>query len=83
MLGFHASARGGDPVAFARIQWDTWSPPGWFDEDEFATTAEGGLDAYFDTFRRVLLDGVGHFPHREAPALVATLVRDHLDAHQD
>lgn len=24
----------------ARIQWDTWSPPGWFDEAEFAATAE-------------------------------------------
>lgn len=30
-----------DPVRFARIQWDTWSPPGWFDEDEFAATAVG------------------------------------------
>ena len=30
-----------DPVGFARIQWDTWSPPGWFDEDEFAATAAG------------------------------------------
>jgi pimeloyl-ACP methyl ester carboxylesterase len=29
-----------DPVGFARIQWDTWSPPGWFDELEFALTAE-------------------------------------------
>jgi pimeloyl-ACP methyl ester carboxylesterase len=30
-----------DPVGFARIQWETWSPPGWFDEDEFAASAEG------------------------------------------
>lgn len=29
-----------DPVGFARIQWDTWSPPGWFDDDEFAATAD-------------------------------------------
>jgi pimeloyl-ACP methyl ester carboxylesterase len=28
-----------DPAGFARIQWDTWSPPGWFDEAEFAATA--------------------------------------------
>jgi pimeloyl-ACP methyl ester carboxylesterase len=28
-----------DPKGFARIQWDTWSPPGWFDEAEFAATA--------------------------------------------
>jgi nucleotide-binding universal stress UspA family protein len=24
---------------FARIQWDTWSPPGWFDDAEFDETA--------------------------------------------
>ena len=24
----------GDLVGFPRIQWDTWSPPGWFGEDE-------------------------------------------------
>lgn len=29
-----------EPVGFARIQWDTWSPPGWFDEAEFAETAK-------------------------------------------
>jgi pimeloyl-ACP methyl ester carboxylesterase len=28
-----------DPIAFARIQWDTWSPPGWFDDEEFAATS--------------------------------------------
>src|SRR5215213_774619 len=26
-----ARAVAADPVGFARIQWDTWSPPGWFD----------------------------------------------------
>lgn len=129
-----------DPVAFARVQWDTWSPPGWFDDDEFTTTARGfgnpdwtaitlnayrsrflaneprdvrydelrrrldtvdhvstptlmlqggsdfcdppatseGLDGHFDSYRRVVLDGVGHFPHREAHDLVVDLVRDHL-----
>ena len=29
-----------DRAAFARIMWDTWAPPGWFDEQEFASTAE-------------------------------------------
>jgi pimeloyl-ACP methyl ester carboxylesterase len=29
-----------DPVGFARIQWDTWSPPGWFDDAEFEETAK-------------------------------------------
>ncbi|MGH3427778.1 MAG: alpha/beta fold hydrolase, partial [Mycobacteriales bacterium] len=28
-----------DPVGFAREQWETWSPPGWFDDSEFAATA--------------------------------------------
>src|SRR5439155_26439672 len=34
-----APAVAADPIAFARIQWDTWSPPGWFDDDEFHATA--------------------------------------------
>jgi pimeloyl-ACP methyl ester carboxylesterase len=135
-----------DPVGFARVQWDTWSPPGWFDDDEFAATARGftnpdwvdvtldnyrarflpdappgddryddqrrrlagierltvptlmlqggadscdgpelseGLDGCFDGgYRRVLLDGVGHFPHREQPGRVADLVDGHLAAHR-
>jgi pimeloyl-ACP methyl ester carboxylesterase len=132
-----------DPVAFARRQWDTWSPPGWFDEAEFAETAKTfrhpdwvgvtltayrsrfrtsepldpryddlrtrldevehltvptmmiqgasdfcdapeeseGLDEYFDSYRRILLDGVGHFPHREAPTPVAQLVLHHLNGN--
>jgi hypothetical protein len=56
-----------DPVAFARIQWDTWSPPGWFDEAEFAATAASfaspdwgaiTLNAYRDR----LLPGEAHDP---------------------
>jgi pimeloyl-ACP methyl ester carboxylesterase len=35
-----ADAMRADPTGFARIQWDTWSPPGWFDDAEFATTAK-------------------------------------------
>lgn len=126
-----------DPVGFARIQWDTWSPHGWFDEAEFIATAETfkdpdwaaitlnayrsrwlsgevvderhatlqqklsntefvstptlmiqgasdfcddpkeseGQERYFTAgYRRILLDGVGHFPHREAPTKVSTAV---------
>ena len=29
-----------DPIGFARIQWQTWSPAGWFTEQEFAGTAK-------------------------------------------
>lgn len=130
-----------DPKGFARIQWETWSPPGWFDEAEFATTArafenpdwvpitlnayrrrwrsdqpsdpalaelyarlatierigvpalmiQGGADscdepatsegqeAYFPAgYRRVVIDGAGHFPLREAPDAVADAVIGHL-----
>ncbi|MBA8794800.1 pimeloyl-ACP methyl ester carboxylesterase [Friedmanniella endophytica] len=130
-----------DPVGFARLQWETWSPSGWWTEQDFAVTAETfgpdwlavtlsnyrsrylpdeprdprydplrerlagveflrtptlmiqggddrcdppveseGLEPHFADYRRVVLDGVGHFPHREAPDTVAGLVRDHLAA---
>jgi pimeloyl-ACP methyl ester carboxylesterase len=138
-----ADAVAGDPIAFARLQWDTWSPPGWFDEDEFAATAESfanpdwvaiTLNAYRSRFldgepsdtryaalaarlagveclgtpalmiqggddrcdepagsadqdrwftggyRRIVLDGVGHFPHREAPDAVAQALDRHLES---
>jgi pimeloyl-ACP methyl ester carboxylesterase len=138
-----ARAVAADPIAFARIQWDTWSPPGWFDEEEFHATAQSfrnpdwvaiTLNAYRSRFvpdeardpryeplarrlaevesiatptlmiqgaedrcdepsasagqerfftrgyRRVLLDGVGHFPHREAPDAVAQAIDRHLKA---
>ncbi|MBS1605405.1 MAG: alpha/beta hydrolase [Bacteroidetes bacterium] len=29
-----------DPVGFSKIQWDTWSPEGWYKEEEFEKTAE-------------------------------------------
>jgi pimeloyl-ACP methyl ester carboxylesterase len=29
-----------DPKGFARIQWDTWSPPGWFQEEDFEAAAQ-------------------------------------------
>lgn len=133
-----------DPVGFARRQWETWSPPGWWDEAELEATAEvafrhpdwpattlngyrsrfladepvdhryddlrarvaavdhltvptlmvqgaadtcdppsesEGLEGHFDAYRRVVLDGVGHFPQREAPDAVADLVLAHLAAH--
>lgn len=122
-----------DPVGFARIQWETWSPEGWFQEEDFEaasrhfdkpdwteitlnayrsrylkgevfdpryeelqkklqntfmlqvpalmiqgdsdfcdrTEAADGQERYFSNgYRRIILEGVGHFPHREAPAAV-------------
>ncbi len=130
-----------DPIGFARIQWETWSPPGWFDDAEFARTAESfsspdwaaitlnayrarwrqgeawdvrydalqrrlgeveylstptlmiqglsdfcdspseseGLEGFFTGgYRRLVLENVGHFPHREAPELVAEAVVHHF-----
>jgi pimeloyl-ACP methyl ester carboxylesterase len=134
-----------DPVGFAHIQWETWSPVGWFDEAEFAKTAESflnpdwasitlnayrsrwltgeardarydagqrrlsevetlstptlmiqgagdlcdapseseGLERYFEKgYRRLLLGGVGHFPHREAPVAVADAILHHLQKRE-
>ena len=131
------------PIGFARIQWETWSPAGWFEEAEFATTARSfenpdwvditlnsyrsrwlpeptdpryddlqrrlasveslstptlmihggadtcvepstseGLDRYFTGgYRRIVLDGIGHFPSREAPDTVADALLGHLHSH--
>lgn len=132
-----------DPIGFARIQWETWSPLGWFEESEFLETAKSfsnpdwvpitangyrsrwikgetwdssyepltqrlleirslhtptlmiqgvadfcdgpaeseGLEAYFlGPYKRVLLDGVGHFPHREDPDTVAMRILAHFNA---
>jgi pimeloyl-ACP methyl ester carboxylesterase len=139
-----AAAVARDPVAFARLQWETWSPPGWYDDAEFAATADSfrnpdwvpitlngyrsrfrageardprydrlaqrladtetisvptlmlqgaadfcdepasseGLDGYFTGgYRREVIGGAGHFPHREAPELVAAAVLAHLSAN--
>jgi pimeloyl-ACP methyl ester carboxylesterase len=40
-----------------------------------------GLEGHFDDYHRVVLDGVGHLPQREAPEAVADLVLAHLAAH--
>ena len=139
-----AEAVAEDPKGFARIQWDTWSPPGWFDESEFERTArsfenpdwvaitlsgyrirwrdgetvdprydalhariakvdalslptlmiQGALDGtvlaestegkerhFTGSYRRLLMDGVGHFPPREAPGAVAEALIEHLRAY--
>ena len=128
------------PTAFARMQWDSWSPGGWFDEPAFervarsvnnpdwtaitlnsyrsrwgeephdaryagiaariaatthlqvptllihgsedgavlASSSEGRERHFTNGYRRVVLDGVGHFVAREAPETVAALLIEHL-----
>lgn len=142
---FMATARGAEAVqrdrkAFARIQWETWAPQGWFSDAEFETTAKSfenpdwpeialhsyrvrwgeadkdpryralderamaaklisvptlmiqggadgvtlaastdGKDQYFTGgYKRVVLDGVGHFPTRERPDAVNKLLLEFL-----
>ena len=135
-----------DPVGFSHFQWETWSPPGWFAEDDFRAAArawenpdypaitlnsyrsrwvegelwdprydgvqsrlgrserigvptlmiQGGSDfcdppsesedqeQYFSAgYRRLVLAGVGHFPHREAADTVADAVLSWLGAGRD
>jgi len=129
-----------DPLGFARAQWDSWSPPGWYSEAAFtkaaasfespdwlAITLHGyrhrwqdealdarytpqrakvdaterlgvptlmiqggdnrcdppeeseGQDQWFTAgYRRLVIDGAGHFPGREAATAVADAVIGHL-----
>ena len=142
---FMATKRGAETVrrdgkAFARFQWETWSPPGWFDDAVFDAAASSfenpdwseitlhsyrvrwgeaetdpryaeleqrqkaartisvptlmiqggddrcvlpsssqGKEKYFTgPYRRCVLDGIGHFPTREAPEKVAELLVEFL-----
>lgn len=142
---FLATDRGAETLRtrgkdFARRMWDTWSPPGWFDDATFAAVArafenpdwadvtlhsyrvrwEGaerdpvhaalsrralearqihvptltiqggddrcilpftseGKEAHFAaSYERQVLDGVGHFPTREAPQEIARRLRAFL-----
>ncbi len=133
-----------DPIAFARIQWETWSPTGWFSDLDFFEASEhfahpdwsevtlnayrarylpgevsdarydnaqaalenvesidvptlmihGAADTcdmpassrhqetYFSRgYRRLLLEGVGHFPHREASETVAEAIATFFAEH--
>jgi len=129
-----------DPVGFSRIQWDTWSPEGWYKEEEFEEIApslgnpdwpsitlngyrsrflpetvdhrydelhhrmsgiaqlktptlviSGGSDtcdppstfeemdhSFTGGYELMTLDGIGHFPPREAPDAVAKALIRHF-----
>jgi pimeloyl-ACP methyl ester carboxylesterase len=126
-----------DPIGFARFQWETWSPEGWFKEKDFhavsssfsnpdwaeitlnayrsrylssevvdhrydglqqrlqntaqiktptfmiqgasdscdlPSASEGQEKHFLNGYTRIVLSGVGHFPHREAPKDVTNAV---------
>ncbi|MBB6143080.1 pimeloyl-ACP methyl ester carboxylesterase [Silvibacterium bohemicum] len=130
-----------DPIGFSRFQWNTWSPKGWFTEEDFnnaalawrnsdyptitlnsyrsrwlenelrdprysgvqaklneaeridvptlmiqgesdfcdAPSESADLDPHFTrSYKRIVIPGVGHFPHREAPAAVADAILHQL-----
>lgn len=142
LMGVDAGAEAvkADPVGFARIMWETWSPTGWFSEADFNKAAESfrnpdwvaitlhayrsrfkweavdprydplqqqlgvtdklhiptlmihggadtcdepssseGLDHHFTAgYQRIVLDGIGHFPMREAPEEIAGHLLKHF-----
>jgi pimeloyl-ACP methyl ester carboxylesterase len=137
-----AEAVAKDPKGFARLQWETWSPQGWFDDATFEATAnsfdnpdwlaitlssyrgrwrEEPRDPRYDElheriadietiatptlllqgeadrtvlpqstenkerfftgpYKRLVLGGIGHFPTREAPDVVARLIQEHCSS---
>ncbi|MGY2251539.1 alpha/beta fold hydrolase [Pseudomonas reactans] len=144
---FMATPRGREAVEqnrheFARTMWETWSPAGWFTEDDFQTASRafegpdwaevvlhsyrhrwgfvdgdaasdaadlklipapvlalptlvlhGGADTcnhpdsskgrepfFSGHYERVVIEGVGHFPQREAPELIAYEILRFLQA---
>ncbi|RYY29186.1 MAG: alpha/beta hydrolase [Sphingobacteriaceae bacterium] len=145
---FQATKRGqdavkADPVGFAHIMWENWSPKGWFDEATFNQVAQSwknkdfvavtlhsyqsrwdeaepdaksvklekevkstqtlnlptlyiqgeadGVNPPYTSenvhqkftgyFKRILLPGVGHFPSREAPDLLAGYLIEFLKSN--
>jgi pimeloyl-ACP methyl ester carboxylesterase len=130
-----------DPIAYGKAQWDTWSPPGWYESKEFEQAAQSwqgedfedvvlhgyrsrwghaemdpryamlqsrfestrtletptvlihgvedrcellatteGVERNFSaSYRRILLEGVGHFPQRENPEQTAQSILEQLN----
>jgi hypothetical protein len=73
------------PLEFARIQWETWSPPGWFTAADLAKATESfsnpdwvliTLNAYRSRSRE------GEAWDREAPAAAAAAILSHLGSRE-
>ncbi|GAB3247108.1 hypothetical protein GCM10027586_17820 [Kineococcus gypseus] len=68
-------------MGFAREQWATWSPPGWWDEAEFTATARAfenpaWTDVTLNAYRTRFLPGEPRDPrHDDVRAAVAATER--------
>jgi pimeloyl-ACP methyl ester carboxylesterase len=81
-----------DPIGFARIQWETWSPPGWFSAQEFERAARAFAGPDFaeitlNSYRSRWRDGEAWDPrydelHERLRAL-GTIARPVLVLHGD
>ncbi len=52
------------------------------DSCELVQTTDGAGRYFNYGYRRVLLDGTGHFPTRESPAASAEAILEHLRNHR-
>ena len=58
-----------DRRAFARLMWDTWSPPGWYRDSDFeaAAAAFDSLTGSTSSCIRTGIDGDSHRARRPMP----------------
>ena len=94
VLQYYRSRRGAAPLdpAYGRLQAKlasrkTISTPtllihGQADRCTLTETTDGAEQHFTGPYRRVLLDGVGHFPQREYPGAVAGEILRHLAENQ-
>ena len=74
-----------DTMAYRLAEVETIAIPtlmiqGGDDRCDFPASSANQERFFVAGYRRVLLDGVGHFPHREAPHKVAHAIDQHLAA---
>ena len=64
-----------------KYQFRPWSSHGGADPCNDPSTSEGKERFFKGNYRRVVLDGIGHFPQREAPMEVANVLVPFLSAN--
>ena len=75
------AARQGKFEATRTLHTPTLLLHGTADGCELEETTEGAERFFTGAYRRVLLDGVGHFPQRESPEDTAGVILEHLRRH--